>query len=463
MATPAKKETDKSVATAPYQAPRGMRDLIGDEWFRYQGFMEKAAEVALYYGFQPIELPILEQENVFVHGTGETSDVVTKEMYALRTKGGDHLALRPEGTPNTMRAYLEHGMQSLPQPVQLYYHGPLFRHDKPQRGRYRQFYTFGCEVIGSDKAVNDVMLMQVIASILTEVGLKDFSFEVNSLGDKECRVAYKKALIAYYRKFQSELSAHSKELLKDNPLRILDSKEPREVELSLEAPASIDYLTGPAKSHFKEVLDYLEALGLPYRMNNRIVRGLDYYNRTVFEIIANPPEAEESGIGNQPSQERGPAMAGESGQANPPSQPLALGGGGRYDYLGRVMGSKRDIPAVGFGLGVDRIVEICNKDISPRIVKKPKFYFIQLGAEAKMRSLQVVEVLREAKVPIMHSLAKDSLGAQLAKAEELGIPYVIILGQKEVMEKSVIVRDMKTRSQDSIRVDALADYLKKLK
>jgi len=429
-----------------------MRDLIGDEWFRYQGFMEKAAEVALYYGFQPIELPILEQEDVFVHGTGETTDIVTKEMYTLRTKGGDHLALRPEGTPNTMRAYLEHGMQSLPQPVSLYYHGPLFRHDKPQRGRYRQFYTFGCELIGSEKAVNDVMLMQVIASILREVGLPNFSFEVNSLGDKECRVAYKKALVGYYRKFQGELSAHSRELLRDNPLRILDSKEPREIELSLDAPASMDYLTGPAKAHFKEVLDYLEALHLPYRMNNRIVRGLDYYNRTVFEIVATVPDG---AIDN----ETGPPVPSEA----KPLSGLALGGGGRYDYLGKVMGGKRDIPAVGFGLGVDRIVEICSKDIAPRIVRKPKFSFIQLGNEAKMRSMEVIEVLREAKVPIMHSLAKDSLGAQLGKTEELGVPYVIILGQKEVMEKSVIVRDMKTRSQDSVRITELADYLKKLK
>jgi len=454
MTKTTKSPVEKVKTGPPYQSLRGIRDIMGEEWMRYLGFMEKAAEVALYYGFSPIELPIMENENVFIHGSGETSDVVTKEMYTLRTKGGDHLALRPEGTPNAIRAYLEHGMQSRPQPIEWYYHGPFFRHDKPQKGRYRQFYSFGAEIIGSDKAVNDVLLMQMITSILREVGILNFRFDINTLGDKECRASYRKALVNYYKRFQDELTAHGKELLRDNPMRLLDSKEPSEVALKADAPASIDYLTGPSKAHFKEVLDSLEVLNLPYRMNNEVVRGLDYYNRTVFEVV---PQLEE--IVAQVRTEKDITE-----NVSTPSAPLALGGGGRYDYLAKVMGSKRDVPAVGFSLGVDRILAMPGvKDVSPRIVKKPKISFIQLGVEAKMKSLEVIEILRGSKVPIVHSLSKDSLGAQLGKAEESGIPYSIILGQKEVLDKTVIVRDMKSRSQDSVRLTDLAEYVKKLK
>jgi len=438
---------DKETSGPPYQSVKGMRDLIGEDWFRMQGFFEKASEIALYYGFTPIEVPMLEDEQVFIRTIGETSEVVSKELYSLQTKGGSKLAIRPEFTAGIVRAYIEHGMQTLPQPVMLMTYGPLFRHDKPQRGRYRELYQFGMEILGSDRSINDVTIIRVVSDILNEVGLTNHFYKINSLGDKDCRMNHKKALIAYYKRFQKDLSPRSRELLKTNPLRILDSKEPSDVALKEEAPASMSYLSGPSKQHFKEVLECLEALNIAYEVDPALVRGLDYYNRTVFEYFIPNQETDESADNDKPQRE-----------------PIALGGGGRYDYLAKILGAKRDVPAVGVGMGVDRITEGSGyKFVCPRVQKKARGYFIQLGAEAKMRSLTVIEVLRTAKFPIAHSLSKDSLGAQLGRAEELGIPYAIILGQKEVMENSVIVRNMQTRSQDSVKLEKLTEYVKKLK
>lgn len=427
-----------------------MRDFVGEKWLAYQGFFEKASEIALYYGFTPIEVPILEQEDLYIRGSGDSTDIVTKELYSLRTKGGDRLALRPEFTPSFMRLYMERGMHNQQQPVMLMSYGPLFRHDNPQKGRYRQLYQFNLEVMGSDKSINDALVIRVLSTILDEVGVKDYTFEINSLGDKDCRTAFKKALVAYYRKHNSALSPRSKELLKTNPLRILDSKEPREIELRDGAPNSIDYLSGASKQHFKEVLEYLESLSIPYKVNNALVRGLDYYTRTVFEVVIYQDAAVDP---TNPTPEEAAKQIR-----------IELGGGGRYDYLAKTLGSKRDIPAIGAALGVDRIIETAGtKELMPRIVKPPKVFFIQLGYEAKLKSLIVTEILRNAKVPVMQSLSKDSLGMQLGRAEELKVPYCIIMGQKEVMENAVIVRLMETRSQELVKIADLGAYIKKLK
>src|SRR3989344_5967570 len=185
---------------AKLQSPKGMRDLIGEEYYRYQGFFEKAAEVAIYYGFQPIETPMLESEALFYHGVGEHTDIIEKELYSLRTKGGDRLALRPEGTAPIMLAYFEHGLQSQPQPIMLYYHGPFFRHDNPQKGRYREFYQFGLEVLGSGKSITDALIIRLVNTILTEAGLPNLTVEINSIGDRDCRPIWKRELVNYYRK-----------------------------------------------------------------------------------------------------------------------------------------------------------------------------------------------------------------------------------------------------------------------
>lgn len=419
-------------------SPKGMRDLMNEEYYSFQGFFEKAQEVAVYYGFKPIDTPILEQEEIFTTTIGEGTDIVDKEMYTLKTKGGDHLALRPEHTAPLMRAYIEHGMQTMPQPVMSYQYGPAFRHDKPQRGRYRQFWQFDLDCLGNDKSVMDALVIKACMSILEEAGASNLSIDINSIGDKECRGAYLKELTSYYRKHLSSLPAVDRERLKTNPLRILDSKEEKTKELNVNAPDSVSFLCVSCKKHFKEVLEYLEEMGIAYNVNKNLVRGLSYYTRTVFEII------EQTG--------------GEDGS------PLTLAGGGRYDYLARHIGSKRDVPAVGISIGVDRIVASSwYKKLSPRILKKPKIYFIQLGSEAKLKSLNIIEILRKAHIPIAQSLSKDSLGSQLAIAEKLSIPHALIFGLKEALDDSVIVRDMGNRSQETVKLSKLLEYLKELK
>ena len=418
--------------------PKGMRDLMSEEYYAFQGFFEKAQEVAIYYGFKPIETPILEYEEIFTGGIGEGTDIIDKEMYTLKTKGGDHLALRPEHTAPLMRAYIEHGMQNMPQPVMFYQYGPSFRHDKPQRGRYRQFWQFDLDCLGNEKSIMDALVIKAGISILEEAGAEKLSVDINSIGDKECRGAYMKELINYYKKNMSNLPAIDRERLKTNPLRILDSKEEKTIVINEGAPDSISFLCPSCKKHFKEVLEYLEEMNIPYNINKNLVRGLSYYTRTVFEII------EQKGA--------------EDGT------PLTIAGGGRYDYLARQMGSKKDVPSVGFSIGVDRIVESkWYKKLSPRILKKPKIYFIQLGSEAKLKSLNIIEILRKAHIPISQSLSKDSLGSQLAIAEKLSIPYSIIFGVKEALDNSVIVRDMSNRSQDTVKLNKLLEYLKELK
>lgn len=432
-------EKNKKPADANLQSVKGMHDLIGPEYYLYQGLMEKAAEIAIYYGFQPIETPALEKEDLFIRGVGEENDMTQKEMYTLKTRGGDRLALRPEGTAGVMRSYLEHGMHSLPQPVMFYYAMPFYRHENTQAGRKREFRQFGLEVLGTKKSVADAMIIMLVKTILEEAGLKNLQIDINSIGDNDCRGNFRRELVNYYKKHVKDICPDCRERLKTNPLRLLDCKNEKCQEVKAGAPESITYLCSACKTHFKEVLEYLDSMKIEYRINPSLVRGLDYYSRTVFEISQLPAEGSDK-------------------------TPLALGGGGRYDYLAKILGSKKDVPAVGASIGIDRVLMSPDYEkLSPRIVKKPKVFFIQLSPDAKMRSFEVIEVLRHAKIPLIQTIAKDSLGAQLAQAEKMRVPYAVILGQKEAMEGTVIVRDMDSRSQDTVKIAKLGEYLKGLK
>jgi len=427
----------KKINKGPLSSVKGMRDIIDSQYYQYQGFFEKAQEIAVYYGFKPIETPMVEYENVFTSSIGIGTDIIDKEMYTLKTKGGDHLALRPEHTAGLIRSYIEHGMQALPQPIMFYSYGPSFRHDNPQKGRYRQFYQFDMDVIGSEKSILDALVIKTAWTILKEAGAENLSVEINSIGDKECRSSYIRELVSYYKKNINQLPSIDRERLKTNPLRILDSKEEKTIEINQNAPESLSNLCSDCKKHFKEVLEYLEEMGMPYNINKCLVRGLSYYTRTVVEIVQ---EDKETG------------------------KKITIAGGGRYDYLGKQLGSKKDVPAVGISIGVDRVVESpWFAKLSPRIIKKPKIYFIQLGFDAKLKSLNVIEILRKGKVCIAQSISKDNLGAQLAIAEKLGMEYAIIFGQKEALEDSVIFRDMSNRSQETIKLPKLLEYIKNIK
>jgi histidyl-tRNA synthetase len=418
---------------------KGFKDVYADEYYQFQGMFEKAQEIAIYYGFKPIEVPTLERTEVFTGTIGEGTDIVDKEMYTFRTRGGEHVTLRPEFTAPIMRAYLEDGFQSLPQPVMLYAYGNAYRHERPQRGRLREFRQFDMEIIGTEKSIADATIIRTLIDVLEEYGFKDLSVDINSMGDKDSRTKYVKELVSYYKKVQGKLCSDCKERLKVNPLRLLDCKNEECAPFKEGAPTAIAYLTPTAKAHFKEVLEYLEEMDITYRINNQLVRGLDYYTHTVFEVITTSVD--------------------EDGK----EKELTITGGGRYNYLAKRMNNKKEIPAVGAALGFDRIVMMpeCKK-IHPRIIKKPKVYFIHLGLDARLKSLCVIEILRKAKVPIEQSLSKDGLGAQLAIAEKMNIPYAIIFGQKEAMAGEVIVRNMETRSQDTVKIDNLSEYIKKL-
>lgn len=435
------KKTNK--ADAKKEVPislKGMFDVMDEQYYAYQGLFEKAQEVAVYYGFKPIETPVLEREEVFTSAHGEGTDIIDKEMYTFRGKGGDRLAVRPEYTASVMRAYLEHGMQTLPQPVMLYSYGPVFRHENPQKGRLRQFRQFNLEILGSQKSIADALIIRTLTTILEEFGFKDLIVDINSMGDKETRPAFLKELTNYYKKHLDSLCKDCHERIKTNPLRLLDCKQEQCQPFKENAPSSLSFLSNDARNHFKEVLQYLEEMGIQYRINNSLVRGLDYYSRTVFEVIK--VDVDENGK----------------------EKDITITGGGRYDYLAKMMGSKKDVPSVGTGLGIERIMMFPEcKQLMPRIMKKPKVYFIQLGFEAKLKSLCIMEVLRKAHIPVHQSVTKDSLSAQLAIAEKMEIPYCIIFGQKEAMDNTVIVRDMRTHSQDTVKIDALSDYIKQLK
>lgn len=419
---------------------KGMYDIFDEQYYAYQGLFEKAQEVAVYYGFKPIETPVLEREEVFTSALGEETDVVEKEMYTFRSKGGDRLAVRPEYTASVMRAYHEQGMQNLPQPVLLYSYGPVYRHENPQKGRLRQFRQFNLEILGTTKSIADALIIRTLMTILEEYGFKDLIIDINSMGDKETRPAFIKELTNYYKKHLGTLCKDCHERIKTNPLRLLDCKQPECQPMKENAPSSLSFLSNDARHHFKEVLQYLEEMGIAYRVNNSLVRGLDYYSRTVFEVIK--VDVDEAGKERE----------------------ITITGGGRYDYLAKMMGGKKDVPSVGTALGMERIMMFpeCKK-IPPRIMKPPKVYFIQLGFEAKLKSLCIMEILRKSRIPVHQSISKDSLGAQLSMAEKMEIPYCIIFGQKEAMDNTVIVRNMSTHSQDTVKIDALSDYIKHLK
>jgi histidyl-tRNA synthetase len=426
------------------QTVKGFRDISGDEYWRQKGAIEKAEDVALYYGFSPLEIPMVEYTSNYVRGVGEQTDVVAKELFAMKTKGGDNISLRPEFTAGVMRAYIENGWGSMPQPIMVYNFGPVFRHDKPQKGRYREFKQFNLEMLGTDKSIADAMVIKTSVAILEEMGIQNVIVEINSIGDKESRKKFTKDLTTYYRKYINKMCVNCRERIKTAPLRLLDCKEEVCCGFKKDAPRPMNSLTPESKKHFKEVLEYLEETKVNYNLNHHLVRGLDYYTHTVFEFEKTFTETDEKG--------------------NVTEKTLSIGGGGRYDYLGKVMGSKKDVPAVGVALGLDRILLMPGtENIQAKAQKKPKVFFVQLGLEAKLHSLAIVEMLRKAHIPMAQSLSKDSLGIQLGMAERLEVPYVIIFGQKEALENVVIVRNMKTRSQDTVKIGDIVEYLKKLK
>jgi len=356
-------------------------------------------------------------------------------MYSFKTKGDDFLSLRPEGTAPVVRSYIEHGMFNLPQPLKLWHLGPFFRYESPQAGRYRQFWQFGFEILGEKSPVMDVQIIQIFYNILEKIHLKNLIVEINSIGDNQCRPYYKKLLGSYFKSRAQSLCPDCKRRLRENPLRILDCKEEKCQRIKAQAPQMIDHLCEECHNHFKEVLEFLDEIELPYRLNPYLVRGLDYYTKTVFEIYGD---------------------TGEDGRQD------ALVGGGRYDALVKLLGGK-DTPAVGAAAGIERIIQVMKtRDIKiPKEGPEAKVFLAQLGELAKRKSLKLFEDFRKAKIPVFESFGRDSLKAQLNRANRLGIKYTLILGQKEALEGTIIIRDMETGKQETATMEKVVREMKK--
>ncbi|MEK7647152.1 MAG: histidine--tRNA ligase [Patescibacteria group bacterium] len=445
------------------KTPKGTRDLLPEEAAVWQKIEERAREVAEYYGFRPIRTPHIEHTELFTASLGEASDVVEKQMYSFATRGHDKLTLRPEGTAPIMRAYLEHGMRAWPQPVMLYYNGSFFRHENPQRGRYRELGQFGFEILGDESPVADAMIIWILTLVLKDLGIKNFTVRINTLGDKECRGDYKKELVQYLRKKANYLCKDCKIRLKKNPLRVLDCKDPNCAEIKAGAPQTIEYVCAACKSHFKEVLEFLDELGIPYLLDHSLVRGLDYYSRTVFEIFLDEKKPEEKKKKEEEKENaeievKESAEAAKGPEKAVPS--IAIAGGGRYDYLGKMLSSK-DIPATGGAFGLDRLSDAVRElNINLGRKKAPKLFLIQLGSHAKKKSLSLAEEFRQANIPLAMSFSRDSIGSQLKIASRLGVGYAVIIGQKEAFDETAIVRNMEAGVQETIPLPRLLSYVK---
>lgn len=417
-----------------FQSSTGMHDILLEDQKYFQKIYETVRETVEFYNFQRIETPILEETELFTRGIGLATEIVQKQMFSFKTKGGDFLSLRPEGTAPIARAYIEHGMQNFPQPVKLWYFGPFFRYEKPQAGRCREFWQFGLEVLGEEGPVIDAQVIQIFYNILTELKLKNLILKVNSIGDKACRPYYKKLLKSYLKSRYEGLCEDCKRRFKENPLRILDCKEEKCQRIISQAPQMLDHLCEACHRHFKEFLEFLDEMGLPYHLEPRLVRGLDYYTRTVFEIY------EES--------EKGAVLG-------------ALVGGGRYDTLLKILGGK-DTPAIGGAAGIERIVALMKeKAVRFKKEKKAEIFLAQLGPLAKRKSLKLIEDFRKANIYIFESLGRDSLKAQLRLADKLGVKYTLILGQKEVLDETIIIKDMALGRQETVKLEKVAGEMEK--
>lgn len=421
---------------------RGFKDVLPEDEKYWQYVFKAVLATARAYDFDYINTPILEDVGLFERTVGETSDIVAKEMFRfnLPKKEEDQdtkqsVVLRPEGTAPVMRAYLEHGMVNKPQPVKLWYWGPMFRYDRPQAGRYRQFNHWGLEIIGDAAAMVDAQLIIAMYNIYKSLGL-DVVIPINSIGDKQCRPSYINALADFLETRTKDLCNNCRKRQQDNPLRVFDCKELACQEVLSEAPQMLDYLCEDCRNHFIAVLEYLDEVDIPYALASFLVRGLDYYTRTTFEIYLKKDY--------------------ETG-----SKLNALGGGGRYDDLAESLGG-RTTPAVGAASGVERaIIALKDQDISVPVVKKYDIFIAQLGPEAKKKALRLFESLKAEGWQVAESFSKDGLSSQLEKADKLGAMYTLILGQKEIIDGTIIIRDMSSGIQEEVNFDKLFNELNK--
>lgn len=391
----------------------------------WQHIKSKAADICRIYGYQRIDTPVFEDAGLFVRGIGEKTDIVEKEMYTFEDRGGELLTLRPEGTASVCRAYLEHGMHNLTQPVRLYYISQIFRYERPQAGRFRQHWQFGAEAIGSADPAIDAEVIDMALALYRSLGLENLVLKLNSIGCRHCRPRYLEKLKEYYSQKIDQLCPDCKRRMGRNTLRLLDCKNPSCIALAEQAPKSTDFLCDECGEHFASLQKYLKIMGLDFEVDHRLVRGLDYYSKTVFEV--QPPGANVA--------------------------QSTIGGGGRYDDLIEELGGK-STPAAGFGTGFERLIlNLKNQEITVPVAATPVTFVAFLGEKAKEKALEHLTTFRREGIEAILASENRSLKAQMRQANALGANYTIIIGEDELNDGKVILRDMSGGEQQKLTFD----------
>ncbi len=400
------------------QKPKGTKDLLPEESFKWQEVEKIIKEIFETYNFKEIRVPVFEHTELFERGVGETTDVVQKEMYTFNDKGGRSITLRPEGTAGVVRAYLENGMGSMPSPIKLWYNMAMYRYENVQKGRLREFHQIGAELIGSSSYLADVDIILMANEIFKKLNIPNIKLTLNSIGCPKCRNEYQKILKEFIGKNLDKYCDTCKSRFEKNPMRILDCKETKCKELNLGAPKMIDYLCDECKEHFENVKSMIKKSGLEYEIDSSIVRGLDYYTKTVFEFIDE-------------------------------STGLTVLGGGRYDGLVEEFGGPKT-PAVGFALGVERIMEMYNNQNED---KKPDLYILSSGFKENEMALELSQELRKKGYVIEKDICERSFNSQMKYANKINAKYLIVIGENELQTNKVKIKEMKTGDEKEISLN----------
>jgi len=414
-----------------YAAARGTKDILPEEASLWQFVEETGREVFELYNYKEIRTPIFESTDLFTRSIGSTTDIVKKEMYTFPDRKGRSLTLRPEETAPVVRAGLENNLISPDQLIKLYYLGPMFRYERPQAGRQRQFHQAGIEAFGSADPMLDAEVIQLSVKLFEKIGLKDLEVDINSVGDKKCQPLYREAIQKYFKENIKHMCDDCKERFELNPLRILDCKEAPCQKYIEKAPAAIDYLCAECKMHFEQVVRWLDGLEIRYRINDRLVRGLDYYTRTAFEVVSK-----------------------QLGAQN------AVCGGGRYDDLVEELGGK-PTPAIGFAIGLERVIEIVKQlQITNYELRIVDLFIATIGDRAREFGFKLLADARNKGISSDMDYLGKSLKAQMKSADRLGAKHVYIIGDEELKKRLAVLKNMKTAEQKEVAFDKLEEELK---
>ena len=415
------------------KAPRGTKDVTPKDVYKWHYVEKKFREICALYGYEEIRTPIFEHTEVFARSVGDTTDVVQKEMYTFTDRGDRQLSLKPEGTAGVIRSFIENKMYADTQPTKLYYITPCFRYERPQAGRQRQFHQFGIEVLGSDGPSVDAEVISLAVQFFNELGLKNLSVNINSVGCPKCREAYNKKLKEYLDKKTDVLCETCLERKDKNPMRVIDCKNPQCKENLKDIPFMIDNLCDDCKEHFETLKKYLTEMGIDFVVDKTIVRGLDYYRKTAFEIISND-------IGAQST----------------------VCGGGRYDGLVELLGGPKDISGIGFGLGIERLLlTLENNNIEIENPKSTDIYIATIGDEAKTRSFKIIRDLRANHISADNDHLDKSIKAQFKYSDKINAKYTVVIGDDELANDTATLKNMQTSEQTTIKLSEIVDELKK--